>query len=358
MNQKENLQRILIMNPSFKEVSWQIEEPEYREDSALSYSTLAKYERNGRFSALSTLFDKDSSTSLTFGSMVDTLLTDGEEEFARKFLVIEDPGISETLKDIAQALYNTYGQIYPFVQIPDEILSETGKSFGFYAGDNYYNARVKNIKEKCGPYYQMLKAAEGKTIVTAQDVEDARKCADALRTNPKTAFFFAPNDPFDDSVERFYQLKFKARHGDIYYRGMADLIVVDHTNKTIQPCDLKTSSHNEWEFPKSFQQWLYQIQARLYYRLIKASMERSTFYKDYKLLPFKFIVVNRKNCKPMVWDFPLTETVGTINITTPTGYKITWRDPYTIGEELYEYLKDTPEYPNTTTDITEWLKTN
>ena len=45
---------------------------------------------------------------------------------------------------------------------------------------------------------------------------------------------------------------------------MPDLLIVNHENKTILPIDLKTSSHEEWDFPKSFVQWNYQIQARLY----------------------------------------------------------------------------------------------
>ena len=47
------------------------------------------------------------------------------------------------------------------------------------------------------------------------------------------------------------------------------LIVVDHNNKTIQPIDLKTSGHPEWDFYHSFILWHYDIQARLYWRIIK-----------------------------------------------------------------------------------------
>jgi hypothetical protein len=198
-------------------------------------------------------------------------------------------------------------------------------------------------------------------VVTAEDVEDARRCVTALKTNEYTAFFFADNDPFDNRYQRFYQLKFKNQHNGVWYRNMADLIVVDNEKKTIQPIDLKTSSHNEWEFPKSFQQWRYDIQARLYWRNIKATVEQDDFFKDYKVLPYKFIVVNRKNCKPLVWDFPLTEATGQLEIHTPSGYHIIWRDPYDIGKELRKYLDDNPQYPfgiKESQDIVNWLRTN
>ena len=45
------------VNKSLKDLSWQVSEEEYRADPALSYSTLAKYEREG-FNNLDRLFDK------------------------------------------------------------------------------------------------------------------------------------------------------------------------------------------------------------------------------------------------------------------------------------------------------------
>ena len=66
------------------DISWQVEEDEYRKDSALSYSTLARYERTG-FNGLSSLFDHLETPSLSFGSAVDSIITGGEEEFKERF---------------------------------------------------------------------------------------------------------------------------------------------------------------------------------------------------------------------------------------------------------------------------------
>lgn len=71
---------------SLQDISWRVPEETYRNDSALSYSILAKFEREG-FSHLDTLFDRVESPSLLFGSCVDTLLTDGEKAFNDNFLV-------------------------------------------------------------------------------------------------------------------------------------------------------------------------------------------------------------------------------------------------------------------------------
>ena len=344
------------------DISWKVDEPTYRADPALSYSTLAKYEREGRFNALSTLSEHIDTPSLTFGSMVDTLITGSEEEFQQQFIVVDDPGLSDTLKEITQILFSLHKDDgRRFEEIEDEELARVGKECDYYAGDKYANYRVKLIKENCKPYYNTLCIAEGKKVVSQNDVEDARRAAQALKTNPFTAFYFADNDPFDETIQRFYQLKFKHSHEGVDYRSMVDLIVVRHDLMTIQPVDLKTSSHNEWEFPKSFQQYRYDIQGRLYWRNIKANVLADPFFKDYKVLPYKFIVVNRKNCKPMVWDFPLTEATGQLELITSSGYHIIWRDPYAIGKELKKYLNEKPEYPFGTKesqDIVNWLRTN
>ena len=342
------------------EIAWNVDEATYRANPALSYSTLAKYEREGRFSAIPTLYDQVSTPSLTFGSMVDTLITDSEEEFKNRFIVVDDPGISDNLKEITMRLYSLWHHS-KFDDIPDDVIADIGKECNYYAGDKYANYRVKMIKENCKPYFNTLVIAEGKTVVTSQDVEDARRCVQALKTNEFTAFYFATDDPFDTKYQRFYQLKFRGNHKGVAYKCMADLILVDHEKKTIQPVDLKTSGHNEWEFPKSFQSWRYDIQARLYWRLIVANVKNDPDYKDYKVLPYKFIVVNRKNCKPMVWDFPLTEASGQLEILTPSGYHIIWRDPYDIGNELRQYIDENPMYPMGTKesqDIVNWLRTN
>ncbi len=82
------------------------------------------------------------------------------------------------------------------------------------------------------------------------------------------------------------------------------------------------------------------IQARLYWRLIKQNIEQDEFFKDFTLLPYKFIVVNRVNLQPQVWDFPLTEMDGLLRMETIRNGVYLWRDPYVIGEELAYYLSN------------------
>ena len=311
-------------------------------------SSSTRYEREGRFSSLPTLFDKQSSTSLTFGSMVDALLTGDEEEFADQFMILDNPNISDTLKDITQTLVDRYPEeTTSFDNIPDNVLAEVGKEHDFWANDKYIANRIKLIKQNCKTFYSILKLSRGKTVVSPTEVEDARRCVNALKNSERTKFLFQDNDPFDERFRRYYQLKFKCVDpiSKVEYRSMADLILVDYVNKIIYPFDLKTSSHDEWDFPRSFTKWSYHNQSRLYWRNIRQNLDKDEYFKDFELADYRFIVINRKNCKPMIWLFSETKRVGDISIRTKSGYTYNWRDPYTIGSELDYYLKNKCDYP-------------
>ena len=118
------------------------------------------------------------------------------------------------------------------------------------------------------------------------------------------------------------------------------LIVVDTFNKAIYPCDLKTSSHYEWDFPKSFIDWCYFIQAQLYWEIIHQNLMKDDYFKNYKLMNYRFIVVNRKTKTPLVWEFEDTRA-----ITDLTYGDITLRNWRNIVKELDNYLKNTPKVP-------------
>ena len=93
---------------NLKDISWQVDESTYRADPALSYSILARYEREG-FNNLDKLFDRIETPSLIFGSCVDTFITGSEEEFNKLFMVAEfDNNLSDTLVTIVKKLFNLY----------------------------------------------------------------------------------------------------------------------------------------------------------------------------------------------------------------------------------------------------------
>lgn len=327
---------------SLRDISWQVTEPEYRADPALSYSTLSRYEREG-FNNLDKLFERIESPSLTFGSAVDTLLTGSEKEFNEQFFVAQlDNPLSDTLITITKKLFDTWKDEHTNIKdISDDKLIETISDISW---NNHWQdkTRAKKIKEDCAAYYKLLYLSEGKTILNTYIYQDVINTVDRLRSADSTRFYFEQDNIFDDNIERLYQLKFKATFNNVDYRCMSDLLVVIHDKKLVVPVDLKTSYKPEWDFYKSFVEWRYDIQGRLYWRIIRYNMDQDPYFKDFKLADYRFIVANRKTLTPLVWLFEGTQKIGEI----VTKDNVILRDPFTIGEELNGYLINKPSVPN------------
>lgn len=323
-----------------KDISLPITEPEYRQRPELSYSTLSRYESLG-FDGLDHLFDKVESPSLLFGSCVDCITTDGMNAFNEQYTVL-DINVTDGGKDVCKKLMELYPHFDVFEQIPEEIVSNAAKEAGFWKADKWDRIRYREVLKtgNIAEYFNALKNSD-KTIVDSETYNDALRCVEVLKNSAATQGYFADNDELSP-VRRYYQLKFAAKFGDVGYRCMMDLAIVDYEDKRIIPCDLKTSGKPEWHFMNSFEQWMYMIQARLYWRILKANLLADDYFKDFTLEDYRFIVVNRRTLTPLVWEFPLTKSRGTL----VDGEGKEFRDPFDIGKELQGYLNLRPRVPN------------
>ena len=342
---------------SLRDISLNITEADYRKDGCMHQSTLATYEREG-FYKLSKLFDEKKSESLTFGSMVDLLTLSGKEEFDKQFMVVDLPSIPEAAEATIAELFKLYCNIYESLDnIPDEYIA-TAIEVNKYQLNWKPETRVKNLKEKYKNYYRLLYLAKGKTIVSTDTYLKAQKCVTTLLESEATKFLFQKDNPFDENVQRFSQLIFKSTFDGIDYSIMIDKLVVLHDKKIIIPIDLKTSWHNEGEFYKSFIDWGYFVQARQYYQVLRDNLDRDDFYKDYNLLNWHFVVVNKDNLTPLVWEYKDTKELGTLYY--GKNKEIVCRHPFDIAKELKYYLDNKPKVPNGISlnkpnDIVEWI---
>lgn len=83
------------------------------------------------------------------------------------------------------------------------------------------------------------------------------------------------------------------------------------------------------------------IQARLYWKLLRANMDKDDYFKDFTLKNYRFIIVNPRTLTPLVWEFPLTKHIGTM--VTDDGEII--EDPCVLGKRLRAYLDCKPPVP-------------
>jgi hypothetical protein len=138
------------------------------------------------------------------------------------------------------------------------------------------------------------------------------------------------------------------------------LLLTDHEKKIIYPIDLKTSSHTEWDFYQSFVQWRYDVQARLYWLIIRYNLDQYPEWKDYTLADYTFIVVNKWTLTPLVWEFDKTRAIGTLQF--GKNNQIELEHPFKIASELKFYLDNHPQVPlgiekDKPNNIVKWLNT-
>lgn len=330
----------MVIEKELSQIAWNVPESVYRADPALSYSTLATYERSG-FDGLDHLFDKKESPALLLGSVLDCLLTGGWEEFNSLYTVV-DFNLTESGINICQQLFDMHLPYNSFEEIPEQVVSDAAKLAEFWKADKWNKVRYREVLKTGNiDVYYNAHINSDKTIIDSQTYNDALAMVKALKESPATSGCFAENDEMSP-IRRYYQLKFKFSHNNVNYRSMADLIIVDYEDKIVYPYDLKSSGKPEWHFEDSFLQWSYMIQSRLYWRNIRANMDADPYFKDFKLADYKFIVANKFTLTPLIWEFPLTQSYGTLVDEKGNEY----RDPFVIGEELQGYLNLRPLVPN------------
>lgn len=330
-----------IQRKSLKDISWDVDENTYRSDPALSYSTLAKYERTG-FNGLKNLFDKIETPSLTFGSAVDSIITGGEEEFNERFIVAKFPEVKDSIIHIVNELYSTFSDKFTHIsEIPDSIVIDIAGKYN-YQNNWKPETRARVIKESASEYYKLLYISQDKTIIDIDTYQNILNCVDVLKNSDATKWYFQKDNPWD-GIERFYQLKFKANIDGVDYRCMVDEIICNHESKHITLIDLKTSSKTEADFYKSFIEWKYSIQARLYFRIIEDNLKKDPYFRNFTISNYHFIVVNRYTLIPLIWEYEHTKAYG--DLTYGRNKDIIVRDPITIGKELYYYLNNSRRVP-------------
>lgn len=327
------------MTKSLSELSLNISEQLYRDIPCLSYSAIAKYEKNG-FSAIAHLYDTQESDALLFGSVVDTLITE-PDKFQEKFAIADFKKLSDSLLCLAEHLVYV-NEEETLQEVPDERILAICNEFN-YCAKMSDATRVERVREGCTEHYNLRKECRNKTVVTAETYQEALATVGALKNHPLIGKFLGTSH---DNIEFLYQQKFKTTLYGLEVKCMTDLLIVMHDSKTIIPIDLKTSSFPEYDFPKRYLENRYDIQARLYHRILENVISGDDYFKNFTVSTFKFIVVNKNSRNPLVFRDEKCAEDGDIILTFNSGRTFTLRDPIAIGKELQEYLDNPKTVPN------------
>ena len=280
-------------------LSWQVSEREYRDRRSISYSVLSRMSREG-FKSLEFLNEVINTQAIRYGSLVDTLLTD-KSNFEKQFIVVNNYIPTPQMIDINNEIARRTGyQISKLDEVDDNFILQIAKEFKFGASNWLDATRVLRVREALTEYYSIYVNNMEKYIVNKEDYNDAKTNVDTLNTHKFTSYLF--NTQFTNT-KTYFQLKFLYEYKGIDCKCMFDIIHVDYENKTIYPIDLKTTGWDETEFNDSFLKWRYDIQATFYYHILKDILSKDKIFKDFKIAPFTFLVINRKNNIPIFWEY-------------------------------------------------------
>lgn len=250
--------------------------------------------------------EKDSGAA-TMGRLVETLLMEPElfdERFYMSSLVSAPTGL---MLEFVEALY----------RITMEATDEEGnvnRSFEDISRDAYaasgfkikYDAVIgKFVGSDAELYYNELRQvrAKGLSVVTTEDVTNAERIVEELKTNSFTADIV--NKVTSARWEVFNQFQIEGYEIDgMKLKSMIDKLIIDHEKKQVHIYDLKCV----WAVENFYTEYyLYRrayIQAFLYHRAIM-SMEE---FEGYEVLPPKFIVCDSSNYySPLIYKLTVKD---------------------------------------------------
>ena len=265
----------------------------YHAASAIGHTKLVNFEIYGP-SALRKDFRINTTDAMEFGSIVDTLLT-RSSDFTNIYYIPSSkikltPSQSTFVDYIVEHKYN------PYSFTDEELLAVLDHCKTYTTMTKNIAARIEKARVLFPLITERLQNAD-KKIITAEQFNTAMNCIEAIKTSDIT------KDLFVDEDKLLFQVELYLRELDVHC--LFDMIYMDFKNKIIHPIDLKCTSYPERDFlSNSFYKFKYYRQAELYIYILKQFLD---FYdsEEWKIAPFKFLVVCKDTLSPMLYEFPV-----------------------------------------------------
>lgn len=327
----------------------------YREYPAINYSMLSTLDKNPRDVNEPRQMTSD---GITFGDVLDILLTQSEEKFNEEYIILTHAAEKPVgqLGEFIDELYRQHKKNDEKIEWADgipvlnEYLIKDSYNIVGFKRDSQPKVVDRLLSEGLA-YLNFLTSSENKKIITQEMYLNVLKAVQTLDSNQFTGGYWCNfyNHNLEEREVLFQvPILFKVdldflveRENHPDGKALFDILDFNHKEKTIQPIDLKSTSDYISQFPTSFLKWRYYLQAAYY------SYGLSQVYPEYTILPFKFIVISSQQVtKPIIYqcskeDLKVGE-FGGINKITNRKVK-GWRQ--LIEDYLWHKQNDLWEYP-------------
>lgn len=283
----------------------------YVNDSAISQSDLTLFEKNivdfHTAKILGLPIEEKKSDALDLGSIVDNVLLDPEN--LKNYYVLTEFKASGKEKEVADIVFGIIrGKIqaavdkneakesalspmkWPkLVELEVEILEaiEVNK----YQPNWRTQTRLDKIKENCAEYFEQIKEADGKYIVTMEIWTKAHRLAELIKDGYSTSNVYKLlKGELPEKVMKRYIIH-KSR--DLYgvdpatgkrLKALLDFFIEDTKEMTITPWDLKTAK-SILQFWSNYRASRYGRQKAFYWELLRQN------FPNHKILLPRFLVI-------------------------------------------------------------------
>ena len=192
------------------------------------------------------------------GDGVDMQLTRPIEEFNQKFHISNlQNKPSDTIKSIINQVFDkvkeNFNEDIGTLEIYPDVILQCCNNHE-YQPKWLDNTRIAKVVE-AWEYWEDLKAAEGKVVLSQEENDLISQIVMSIRTNPATSKYFETSK----DVEILDQLAIYFPYNNVDCKALLDRVIINHENKTIQPIDFKTMGDQTIYFPKSLRQRRYDI---------------------------------------------------------------------------------------------------
>jgi hypothetical protein len=291
-------------------------------DIFLSYSRVSAFSTTGPSALLQR--KELSGEGINVGSITDDWLFN-KKEFDNIYEIFDGEKPTATLGKLVDIILKNY----PALPEKEEILNII-KLNEFWKRSKDETLIANFDTNEFWDYLKIQYNKSNKTIVTSSEVDLGKDLALTLKTHKYSSYIFS------DIYEMKSQYKFKITYKNVSFRGIIDIIALDHKHKTIRLIDLKTGISKSSEFLKSFINYRYYFQEAVYMLALPSIMKELNI-EDYAILPFQFLYIGRKENLPIVFDMTQKWHDAALNgFTTTSGYHYKGLDE-TLKEIIWHF---------------------
>ena len=249
----------------------------------------------------------------SMGKLVETLLMEPEEFDNRFYMSVCISSPTGLMLDFVEALYkhtiaatDDEGNVTrSFEEISRDAYTDSGFKIKYEAVMN------KFIGSDAEVYYNEIRQvrSKGLTVVSSNDVNNAEKIVNELRTNPITSEIVNLVNSARWTVHNQFQIEGFSVDSHLF-KSMLDKMVIDHQEKMIWIYDLKCVWAVEGFYEEYYLYRRAYIQAYLYYHAVKSmTIDSQSELSGYDVMPPRFIVCDSTN-----YYSPLIYTLSKMDI--------------------------------------------